>query len=147
MFIQTVPKVVSEDLYKYLNTTQKITDKSICPIFVEQLIEEVCKNVSREKFKNYKTEIKEYDLSSEEDFQLLENNKFIIFNLQTSKELGEAFPLYLGKKDEINNITIAEYSVCLNQRDAVYVSDVEKPIIVRPKCKHIKVLDLYIIAD
>lgn len=147
MFIQTVPKVISEDLYKYLNTTQKITDKAVCPVFIEQLIEEVCKNVNREKFKEYKIEIKKYDLSSEEDFQILENDKFIIFNLQTSKELGEAFPLYLGKKDEINNITIAEHSICLNQRDAVYVSDIKKPILVRPKCKHIKVLDLYIIAD
>jgi len=145
MFHQTAPKVISEDLYTYLNKLQKITSQAVCPVFIEQLIEEVCKNVNKEKIKNYKTEIKNYDLTTEEDLKIIESKKCIVVNLKTSKELGEAYPIYLSKNNVIEDTITINNSVHLQTRDALYIDSTSTFSLLRPKCKHKEVLDLYII--
>ena len=146
MFAQVFPSVFSKDLLKYIILKQDIANEEICKKFIDQIVEETCRQANKNKLKNYKVEKKIYTLNSTKSFYKVKGSKCIILNLKTSPELGEAYPGYLSKENKENNTIECKKHYALKETDAYFIEEKE-PYIIRPACKHKHIIDLFIVAD
>jgi hypothetical protein len=146
MLVETIPSVISKDLLKYIKSKQDIIEEDICEIFIDQMVEEVCKRRGKNKLVNYKTKKYIYDNKSEGGLYRINSSTCIIINLTTSSELGEAYPGYVGIWDEKSNIFKTEVNFTLNETDAFFF-EIKNKAIFRQPCKHKQVLDLIITSD
>lgn len=146
VLLKTLPSVFSKDLLKYVNSKQDLVNEIICSVFIDQIVEEVCRQANIKKLTEYKVKKIESNLNSEETIQKIDGSICIIVNLKTSPELGEAYPGYIGELDEERNIFTTFGSYTLNQTDAI-IFEVENTYVYRQKCMHKQVLDLIITSN
>lgn len=146
MFNRTFPDLVSKDLLKYVKAKQNLFDDCICELFIDQIVEAVCSQANKPKMKKYKVTKEISTLETTEKFIEIEGTKCIVLNLETSPELGEAYPSYAGALDKKKNLFDTDHTFSLRDGDAHYFEG-ENLAVFKQNCKHKKVLDLYIIQD
>ena len=117
---KALPTAVNKNLLNYVKAKQNLVDDHICEIFIDQIVQEVCYQANVSKIEFYKVIKEVSSVETDEKFIKIDGKRCIVINLETSPELGEAYPSYLGSLDENDSVFLTEANYNLKDGDAYY---------------------------